>query len=158
MRSSAPRLLAALFAGTVFGFGLALAQMIDPRKVLGFLDVAGPWDASLLFVLGGAVLLAAVGFRWVLRQPQPQLAQQFQLPPTDRVEPTLLLGAAIFGVGWGLGGYCPGPAIASLSYGNPEAIWFVPAMLAGAGWQKWRARRRSAQAGAASLEPQAQQR
>ena len=136
------RLLAALLAGAIFGLGLALAQMIDPRKVLGFLDVAGPWDASLIFVLGGAVLLAGVAFRWVLRRPQPRFDDRFRLPESERIDPPLLLGAAIFGVGWGLGGYCPGPAIASLAYANSEACWFVPAMLAGSAWQRWRVRRR----------------
>jgi uncharacterized membrane protein YedE/YeeE len=150
------RLLVALAAGTVFGLGLALAQMIDPLKVLAFLDVAGRWDGSLLFVLGGAVLLAAIGFRWVLGQPQPLFDDRFFLPTVDRVDRRLLLGAAIFGAGWGLGGYCPGPAIASLAYANPEALWFVPAMLAGAGLQRWWANRASTPS--LPPDPQAHQR
>jgi uncharacterized membrane protein YedE/YeeE len=128
--------LAALGAGTVFGLGLAWAQMIDPLKVLGFLDVAGAWDGSLALVLVGAVLTATIGYRAVLRRSQPLLDEQFHLPSIERIDAALLAGAAIFGVGWGVGGYCPGPAIASLAYANPEALWFVPAMLAGAGLQR----------------------
>jgi uncharacterized membrane protein YedE/YeeE len=131
------RLAAALVAGIVFGVGLAWAQMIDPLKVLAFLDVAGPWDGSLLFVLGAAVLLAAIGFQWSLRRPHPRFDERFVLPASGRIDRPLLLGAAIFGVGWGLAGYCPGPAIASLGYANPEALWFVPAMLTGVGLQRW---------------------
>jgi hypothetical protein len=134
--------LAALASGVVFGFGLALAGMIDPRKVLAFLDVAGAWDASLLLVLGAAVIIAAAGFRLVLRRRAPLLDEQFHLPPGGAIDVPLLLGAALFGVGWGISGYCPGPAIASLAYLNPEALWFVPALLAGAALQRWRAGRR----------------
>jgi len=140
----ASRALVALLVGTVFGVGLALAQMTDPVKVLGFLDVAGAWDASLLFVLGGAVLVAAIGFRFALRRPAPQFDDRFRLPAARSVDVTLVIGAAIFGVGWGLGGYCPGPAVASLGFGNAEALWFVPAMLIGASLQRWQARRRAA--------------
>jgi hypothetical protein len=134
--------LAALASGGVFGFGLALAGMIDPRKVLGFLDLAGAWDASLLLVLGGAVIIAAAGFRLVLRRRAPLLDAQFHLPPGGAVDFPLLLGAALFGVGWGISGYCPGPALASLAYLNPEAFWFVPALLAGAAVQRWQTSRR----------------
>jgi len=135
--------LAALAAGIVFGVGLAVAGMIDPRKVLAFLDVAGAWDASLLFVLGGAVVVAFAGFRWVQRRPAPLLDTRFHLPAASAIDAPLLVGAALFGVGWGLAGYCPGPAIASLGFGNAEALWFVPAMLAGAGVQRWWAARRA---------------
>jgi uncharacterized protein len=135
--AAALRAFAALLAGGVFGFGLALAGMIDPLKVLGFLDLYGDWDASLLLVLGGAVSIAAISFRLVLRRSAPVLDERFHLPPARSVDAALVGGAAIFGVGWGLGGYCPGPAIASLAYANPEALWFVPAMLLGAGVQRW---------------------
>ena len=138
------RALVALLVGAVFGVGLALAQMTDPLKVLGFLDVAGAWDASLLFVLGGAVLVAAIGFRLALRRAEPQFDARFRLPATRSVDVTLVVGAAIFGVGWGLGGYCPGTAVASLGFGNVEALWVVPAMLIGAGLQRWQARRHDA--------------
>jgi uncharacterized membrane protein YedE/YeeE len=138
--------LAALAAGLVFGWGLALAQMIDPRKVLGFLDLAGTWDASLMFVLGGAVALTAIGLRFVLRRDTPWFEQRFRLPAAAAIDPPLIVGSAVFGIGWGLAGYCPGPAIASLAFGNVEALWFVPAMVAGAGLARWQVRRAGDQA------------
>jgi uncharacterized membrane protein YedE/YeeE len=138
--------LAALTAGLVFGWGLALAQMIDPRKVLGFLDLAGAWDASLMLVLGGAVAVTAIGFRMVLRRQSPWFETQFRVPAAAAIDPPLMLGSAIFGIGWGLAGYCPGPAIASLAFANVEALWFVPAMVAGAGLARWQVRRAADQA------------
>jgi uncharacterized membrane protein YedE/YeeE len=143
VRAHLPVLSAAL-AGVVFGIGLALAQMTDPLKVLGFLDLAGAWDASLLFVLGGAVLVAAAGFRFVFRRTAPRFGDRFHLSTRTAIDRPLLIGSTLFGLGWGLAGYCPGPALASLAWGNPEALWFVPAMLAGAGLQRWQARRRLA--------------
>jgi uncharacterized membrane protein YedE/YeeE len=134
-------LAAALACGVVFGVGLAVAQMTDPRKVLGFLDVAGAWDASLLFVLGGAVLTAALGFHFVGRRPAPIFGGQFDWSARKAVDARLLLGSALFGVGWGLAGYCPGPAVASVGSGNAEALWLVPALFAGAALQRWRAAR-----------------
>jgi uncharacterized protein len=134
----------------VFGIGLAVAQMVDPRKVLGFLDVAGPWDASLLFVLGAAVLVAAVGFRFVLRRRAPVFDAQFHVSTQRRIDAPLLLGSALFGIGWGLGGYCPGPAIASIGFGNAEVLWFLPAMGVGAGVQRWQARARATASRASS--------
>lgn len=130
--------LAALLCGTVFGLGLAVSQMVDPHKVLNFLDVAGAWDASLLFVLGGAVVLAAVGFRWVMGRGAPLLDTHFHISPRTGIDTGLVAGSVLFGLGWGLAGYCPGPAIASVALGNAEALWFVPAMLAGAGLRRWR--------------------
>jgi uncharacterized membrane protein YedE/YeeE len=133
--------LAALGAGTLFGLGLALAQMTDPRKVLNFLDLAGTWDPSLLFVLGGAVGVALLAFRLVLRQPAPLFDARFHLPQRSAIDRGLLAGSALFGIGWGLAGYCPGPAIASIGLGNAEALWIVPAMLAGSALQRWQAGR-----------------
>jgi uncharacterized membrane protein YedE/YeeE len=140
--------LAGLLAGIVFGLGLGVAQMVDPRKVLNFLDVAGSWDPSLMFVLGGAVVVAALGFGLVLRRPAPLLGERYHIGLATAVDRPLLGGALLFGIGWGLAGYCPGPAIASLGFANPEVLWFVPAMLAGIGLQRWQLRRRGA-AGAA---------
>jgi len=111
------------------------------NQVLAFLDVFGAWDPSLLFVMGGAVVLAFLGFRLVLRRAAPLWDERFHISASVKVDRHLLVGAAMFGLGWGLGGYCPGPAISSLGFGNPEALWFVPAMLAGAGLQRWQARR-----------------
>lgn len=122
---------AAGLAGALFGAGLALAGMTDPRRVLGFLDVAGDFDPTLAWVLAAAVLVSALGQRWVLRRAQPVFAPRFQLPAARGVDRRLLLGAVLFGIGWGWAGYCPGPAIAGLAVASREALWFVPAMLAG---------------------------
>jgi uncharacterized membrane protein YedE/YeeE len=123
--------LAALLAGALFGLGLALSGMTDPLRVLGFLDLFGQWDPTLLFVLGGAVATTAVAFRFVLRRAQPVLAERFMVPDARAIDAPLLVGAAIFGIGWGLAGYCPGPALAGLGVLSREALWFVPAMVAG---------------------------
>lgn len=128
--------LAALATGVIFGIGLTLAQMTDPRKVLNFLDLAGTWDPSLLLVLGGATGLALVAFRLVLWRPTPLFDARFHLPEVTAVDARLLAGSALFGIGWGLAGYCPGPAFASIGLGNAEALWIVPAMLAGAALQQ----------------------
>jgi uncharacterized membrane protein YedE/YeeE len=127
-----PRLVAsALLAGGLFGLGLAMSGMTDPLRVLGFLDLAGQWDPTLLFVLGGAVATTALSFRWVLGRAHPVFADRFRLPDARAIDAPLLAGAAIFGIGWGLAGYCPGPALAGLGALSREALWFVPAMLAG---------------------------
>jgi uncharacterized protein len=123
--------IASLAAGLVFGWGLALAGMTNPNKVLGFLDVTGAWDPSLSLVLAGAVAVTFVGFRIVLRRPRPLFGQQFQLPLRQAIDLPLVTGAAIFGVGWGISGYCPGPAIALLATPGREAWIFLPAMLFG---------------------------
>jgi uncharacterized membrane protein YedE/YeeE len=124
--------LAALFAGLLFGLGLAVSGMTHPGKVLDFLDVAGRWDASLLFVLGGAVGVTVLVFRLILRRKAPLFADGFHLPHAQAIDRPLLAGAVIFGIGWGISGYCPGPAIALLAAPNWEAWVFLPAMLLGA--------------------------
>ena len=108
-------LLSATFSGLLFGFGLSLSQMTNRQRVLGFLDVSGNWDASLIFVMGGAVLVTAITFRFILKRSAPILAEQFHLPLKNSLDMKLLGGASLFGVGWGIAGYCPGPAIAALS-------------------------------------------
>ncbi len=123
--------LAALFSGALFGLGLAVSGMTDPRRVLGFLDVFGDFDPTLAFVLGGAVATTMLLFRLVLRRGRPMLADRFHLSSPGNVDGRLLAGAALFGIGWGIAGYCPGPALAGLGVGSVEALWFVPAMLAG---------------------------
>lgn len=125
------RPLAGLLAGLLFGLGLALSGMLNPARVIGFLDVAGAWDPSLAFVLAGAVGVSMIGVRLARGRPQPVLAERFNWPETRAIDGRLLLGAAIFGIGWGLAGFCPGPAIASLSLGLPRSVLFVVAMLAG---------------------------
>ena len=131
------RHLSALACGTLFGLGLAVAQMTNPRKVLGFLDIAGAWDPSLLLVLGAAVSFSLLACRRILTRPAPLWDTHFHVPATSRIDVRLLGGAALFGIGWGLAGYCPGPALASLGMGNHEALWFVPAMVAGMAVQRW---------------------
>jgi uncharacterized membrane protein YedE/YeeE len=126
-----------LATGVIFGVGLAVAQMTDPNKVLGFLDISGAWDASLLLVLGGAVLFSAVVFRWVMHKATPAFDTRFHLPKSTVVDARLITGSMIFGIGWGIAGYCPGPAIASLGFANPEALWLLPALLLGAALQRW---------------------
>ena len=123
--------LGALLAGIVFGLGLAVSQMINPAKVLGFLDIAGRWDPSLAFVMAGALGVTALGYHLVLRRPAPLLAERFEVPTLREIDRRLLAGAVLFGIGWGLVGFCPGPAIASLAYGVKESLIFAAAMLAG---------------------------
>lgn len=124
-------LLAAFASGALFGSGLAISRMADRRVVQGFLDVFGAFDPTLLFVMGGAVAVTALAFRIVLRRPSPALAAGFQLPARQDVDRRLLGGAAIFGVGWGLAGFCPGPALVGAAAGLADALIFVPAMFAG---------------------------
>ena len=122
--------LAALACGLMFGAGLALSGMTDTAKVLGFLDIFGDWVPDLVFVMGGAVLVTLVAFRFVLRA-KPLLVPQFSLPDRSELDSRLLGGAALFGVGWGIYGYCPGPALAALVYLDAKTAVFVVAMLAG---------------------------
>lgn len=123
------RLVHATVAGALFGLGIALSGMTNPDKVLNFLDLAGIWDPSLALVMGGALLVSVPGFAWLRRRTAdcPATAR----PSAARVDSRLLLGSGLFGIGWGLAGYCPGPALANLAHGTPEAFVFVAAMLAG---------------------------
>lgn len=125
-------LAAALGAGMLFGIGLVVSRMIDPGKVLAFLDVAGRWDPSLALVMAGALAIAVPGFRLVQSWGAPALGGRFDAPSRGTIDRDLVLGAAVFGIGWGLVGFCPGPAIASLAFGRMESLIFVAAMLAGA--------------------------
>lgn len=127
----AARFIAACLSGVVFGFGLALSGMLDPSRVRGFLDVFGPWDPSLAFVLGGAVAAALAGVWLSRRLPRPAFDDAFHLPETNTIDDRLISGAAIFGVGWGMAGLCPGPAVASVTLGVPATLVFLAAMLAG---------------------------
>ncbi len=121
----------ALLAGLLFGVGLALSGMLDPMRVQGFLDVAGAWDPSLAFVLGGAVGVTALGTAIRRRLGHPVLAESFDIPSARQIDARLLGGGALFGIGWGLAGFCPGPALAALSLGLPKAFVFAAAMLLG---------------------------
>lgn len=123
--------LSALASGLVFGIGLWISGMAYPAKVIGFLDVFGRWDPSLAFVMSAAVLVTAVGYRAVLARPKPVFAERFDLPRSRTVDARLLAGATMFGVGWGLSGLCPGPAITGLTLGGAGTAIFVGAMLVG---------------------------
>ncbi len=125
------QVLVALIAGLIFGLGLVVSGMSNPSKVLNFLDIFGSFDASLLFVMAGAVLISFLGYRLVLRQPHPLFAKEFPSCPSGLIDWRLILGALIFGVGWGLVGFCPGPALASVTFGGLSALVFVCAMLIG---------------------------
>jgi uncharacterized membrane protein YedE/YeeE len=122
-------LVVAFLCGALFAVGLAVSGMTHPTKVLAFLDFAGDWDPSLAFVMGSGVLVNLVVFRFVLRRPAPLLAPSFSLPTRTAIDARLLGGAAIFGVGWGLGGFCPGPALVSVVGGAAPVVGFVLAML-----------------------------
>jgi uncharacterized membrane protein YedE/YeeE len=121
----------------VFGLGLLISGMANPAKVLNFLDAAGSWDPSLAFVMAGAVAVTFVGYRFAWRRPAPLLADRFYLPTAKDIDRPLLLGAAIFGIGWGLAGFCPGPALVSLPLLAKGTIAFVPAMIFGAVFARW---------------------
>jgi uncharacterized membrane protein YedE/YeeE len=123
--------LFALLSGLVFGIGLAVSGMTDPAKVRGFLDLAGRWDPSLAFVMIGAIGVHAIALRLVLKRPAPMLAKAFDLPPLAAIDRRLIAGAAIFGVGWGLAGVCPGPAIVSLGSFGLGPVVFASAMALG---------------------------
>ena len=121
--------IAALLCGFLFGCGLTISNMVDANKILNFLDLTGNWDPSLAFVMLGAVFVAWIGYRFVLRKSHPVLAEKFSLPEKKEIDPKLLIGSAIFGIGWGLAGYCPGPAITALGLGIMDAVHFVIGMI-----------------------------
>ena len=122
---------AAVASGIVFGIGLSLSGMLNPVRVQGFLDVFGNWDPSLAFVLGGAVAIAFVGVQVMKKMRHPAFDDSFHVPTNRRIDAPLVIGSALFGLGWGIGGFCPGPAVASLSVGIPQTALFVVAMLIG---------------------------
>jgi uncharacterized membrane protein YedE/YeeE len=133
--------------GLIFGLGLLVSGMSDPAKVLNFLDLggirAGTWDPSLAFVMAGAVAVTFIGYKFVLKRQQPVFAEKFHLPGQADLDLRIILGPAIFGVGWGLVGFCPGPALTALGFGAPAALLFVAAMLAGMVLARWIANRPS---------------
>lgn len=141
--------LTALISGIIFGLGMAISGMTNTTRVLGFLDLFGAWDPTLAFVMGGGLLVTTIGYRLVLRNPKPRFADRFSLPTRTDIDARLLGGAAIFGVGWGLVGYCPGPALAGLSYGYAQTLAFVPGMIVGL----LLAHRATATPGPAGLKP-----
>lgn len=131
LRDMSKRALASFLVGGLFGAGLTVSQMINPAKVVGFLDIAGDWDPTLAFVMLGALAVTLPGFALVRRRAGPLLDSRFHLPTRQSVDIRLLAGAAVFGVGWGVTGFCPGPAVAALSSGVWPVALFVLAMLGG---------------------------
>jgi len=133
---------ASLLAGLVFGLGLIVSGMANPAKVLGFLDLAGAWDPSLAFVMGGAVAVGAVAFALAGKRSSSLFGAEMRLPTTRAIDRRLIAGSLVFGVGWGIAGFCPGPALVALGMGQIKALIFVGAMLAGMGLFEWLERRR----------------
>jgi uncharacterized membrane protein YedE/YeeE len=141
------RIVLAFVAGLVFGLGLLLSGMADPAKVLGFLDLAGAWDPSLAFVMAGAIAVGALAFALARRRTRALLGDAMQLPTATAIDRRLVVGSLMFGAGWGLAGFCPGPALVALGLGAPQAVVFVAAMLAGMGlFELLEARRRRGRA------------
>lgn len=130
----------ALLAGLIFGLGLILSGMANPAKVLGFLDLAGSWDPSLMFVMGGAIGVAFVGFAAAARRKVTPSGEPINLPTARQIDRPLVIGALMFGIGWGIAGFCPGPALVGVGMLEPKALLFVLAMLAGMGLFEWRRR------------------
>lgn len=131
MKTALARDAVAFLAGSLFGAGLTVSQMINPRKVLAFLDITGDWDPSLLLTMGGALVVTTVGYRFALDRPSPVFDERFRVPAVSMIDARLVTGSALFGIGWGLAGYCPGPALSAMVLGGVEPLLFIGAMLAG---------------------------
>jgi uncharacterized membrane protein YedE/YeeE len=130
-----------LLVGLLFGVGLILSGMADPAKVLGFLDLAGAWDPSLAFVMGGAIAVGLPAFTLARRRSRSWLGAEMSLPTVREIDRRLVIGSLLFGVGWGVAGFCPGPALVALGMGESKALWFVAAMVAGMALFEWFERR-----------------
>jgi uncharacterized membrane protein YedE/YeeE len=131
------RMLVSLFSGALFGLGLTISGMVNPQKVIGFLDVAGNWDPTLAVVMGGALLVVIPALRLIFKRSRPVLEDEFEVPTKKELDAELLGGSALFGVGWGLSGLCPGPAMTALASGLAPVFAFVAAMIAGMALYKW---------------------
>ena len=131
------RLILAYLAGTVFGIGIALSGMANPAKVLNFFDVAGSWDPSLAFVMGGALTVTVLGYRLAWRRTAPLAATRFALPEATTIDRRLIGGAVVFGIGWGIAGFCPGGALPALATGRSDVLIFVAALIAGILATRW---------------------
>ncbi len=125
------KLIFSYLSGLIFGVGIAISGMANPAKVINFFDIAGSWDPSLAFVMGGALIVTFIGYRFVLKRPAPTLAESFQLPTRRDLDLPLIGGSAVFGVGWGIAGFCPGGALPALGTGRTEVFIFVGALLVG---------------------------
>ncbi len=146
------RIVLTYLTGMVFGLGITVSGMINPAKVVNFFDVLGTWDPSLAFVMAGAVAVTFLGYRLAMRRPAPLLADSFHLPANQRVDRRLLGGAAIFGVGWGIAGCCPGAALPALGTGRIEVFIFVAALIAGIIIARWLLSRSATSAAARHME------
>jgi uncharacterized protein len=120
-----------LLSGLLFGAGVTISGMVKPMKVLNFLDISGPWDATLIFVMGAGLVVTLLGYQIIFRRGAPLFAASFRLPISQDIDAKLLGGSALFGLGWGISGFCPGPAVASVVFGRMESMTFVVAMAAG---------------------------
>lgn len=125
------RLASAFLIGLIFGLGIVISGMVNPAKVVNFFDVAGTWDPSLIFVMGGALVITFIGYRVVLSQDKPLYGARFQLPTASDIDRRLVFGSAVFGIGWGIAGFCPGGAIPALGTGRIDVFIFMLAMIAG---------------------------
>jgi uncharacterized membrane protein YedE/YeeE len=135
-------MLISFFCGLIFGLGLIISGMANPAKVLAFLDVSGHWDPSLAFVMAGAILVAFFAFLYAARRKTTLLGKELKLPTASKIDRRLVLGSIVFGTGWGVAGFCPGPALVGLGMGSTKALLFVLAMLAGMGLFELLERRR----------------
>jgi uncharacterized protein len=131
LKESIMQVLAAFASGLVFGLGLILSGMTDPSKVIGFLDLAGNWDPSLAFVMSGAILVGSIAFHFAKGRTKALLGDVMRIPTASQIDRRLVLGSLAFGTGWGLAGYCPGPAVVSVAQGGSKPVIFVAAMIAG---------------------------
>lgn len=131
------RLLAAYCIGMLFGLGILLSGMANPAKVINFFDVAGSWDPSLAFVMGGAVVTTFLGYRWVFRRDAPVLGARFSLPGRSDLTPRLMAGSALFGIGWGIAGFCPGGALPALGTGQLPVIYYAASLVTGIVVTRW---------------------
>lgn len=136
-KSQAAQFVLAFGAGVLFAIGLIFSQMVNPAKVLNFLDIAGAWDPTLAFVMGGAIMVTVPAFHFVLKRPHPLWGAKFYLPTRRDIDAPLVSGAALFGIGWGISGLCPGPALTALASGLLPVVGFVLAMTLGALLHKW---------------------
>ena len=125
------KLFSAVVSGLVFGLGMAISGMTDTNRIQNFLDIAGQWDPTLAFVMGSGLVVTFIGYKYILKMPTPLFADVFSIPDRTDIDKALIIGAILFGVGWGLVGYCPGPAIAGISYGYSATLLFVPTMIVG---------------------------
>lgn len=130
--------ISSFICGFWFACGLGISGMTQPQKVVGFLDLfGGDWDPSLIFVMAGAVLVYSIGYRWVIKKPAPLFSKEFLIPGNRQIDSSLILGSALFGMGWGIAGFCPGPALTSVSSLTYPSLVFVASMLAAMAFYEW---------------------